>query len=193
MFRADIWKNIEDFYLKNFRFLEIKFSIYLNRCVFVMWMRFFLLSLVRQHNTLKTRVIGYASSKFKIISKTGSWFVKCSLSASTGVNISEQSAKSLCWAHFGYSRIWYFFMRTATILSILHNSVFFHACSIYSHQCAIALDGLCPNIQFFVPFTVDPFLKGGMVSRKANSKTQTLSQMRTFLISLSLKQCPMIR
>ena len=30
-------KNIGDFYLKNFSFLEIKFSIYLNRCVFVMW------------------------------------------------------------------------------------------------------------------------------------------------------------
>ena len=29
-------KNIGDFYLKIFRFLEIKFSIYLNRCVFVM-------------------------------------------------------------------------------------------------------------------------------------------------------------
>ena len=29
-------KNIEDFYLKIFRFLEIQFSIYLNRCVFVM-------------------------------------------------------------------------------------------------------------------------------------------------------------
>ena len=29
-------KNIGDFYLKIFSFLEVKFSIYLNRCVFVM-------------------------------------------------------------------------------------------------------------------------------------------------------------
>ena len=29
-------KNIRDFYLKNFQFLEVKLSIYLNRCVFVM-------------------------------------------------------------------------------------------------------------------------------------------------------------
>ena len=34
-------KNISFFYLKNFRFLEVKFSIYLNRRVFVMvsWTR----------------------------------------------------------------------------------------------------------------------------------------------------------
>ena len=30
-------KNIRVFYLKNFSFLEVKFSIYLNRRVFVMW------------------------------------------------------------------------------------------------------------------------------------------------------------
>ena len=29
-------KNIRDFYLKNFSFLEVKFSIYLNRRIFVM-------------------------------------------------------------------------------------------------------------------------------------------------------------
>ena len=30
-------KNIRDFYLKSFSFLEVKFSIYLNRRVFVMF------------------------------------------------------------------------------------------------------------------------------------------------------------
>ena len=36
MFWAEIWKISEFFYLKIFRFLEVKFSMYLNRCVFVM-------------------------------------------------------------------------------------------------------------------------------------------------------------
>ena len=40
-------KNIRVFYLKNFNFLEVKFSIYLNRRVFVMcW--------ARQHFVLET-------------------------------------------------------------------------------------------------------------------------------------------
>ena len=30
-------KNIRVFYLKKFSFLEVKFSMYLNRCVFVMY------------------------------------------------------------------------------------------------------------------------------------------------------------
>ena len=36
MFWAEIWKISEFFYLKNFSFLEVKLSIYLNRRVFVM-------------------------------------------------------------------------------------------------------------------------------------------------------------
>ena len=36
MFWAEIWKNIRIFYLEIFPFLVVKFSIYLNRCVFVM-------------------------------------------------------------------------------------------------------------------------------------------------------------
>ena len=36
MFWAEIWKISEFFYLKTFQFLEVKFSIYLNRRVFVM-------------------------------------------------------------------------------------------------------------------------------------------------------------
>ena len=36
MFRAEIWKNITVFVSENFKFLEEKFSIYLNRRVFVM-------------------------------------------------------------------------------------------------------------------------------------------------------------
>ena len=36
MFCAELWKNIRVFLSKNFQFLEVKFSIYLNRRVFVM-------------------------------------------------------------------------------------------------------------------------------------------------------------
>ena len=36
MFWAEIWKNIGVFVSENFQFLEVKFSIYLNRRVFVM-------------------------------------------------------------------------------------------------------------------------------------------------------------
>ena len=36
MFWAEIWKISEILYLKIFRFLEVKFSIYLNRHAFVM-------------------------------------------------------------------------------------------------------------------------------------------------------------
>ena len=36
MFWAEIWKNIRVFCLKIFRFFLVKFSIFLNRCVFVM-------------------------------------------------------------------------------------------------------------------------------------------------------------
>ena len=40
MFWAEIWKNIRIFYLKMFIFLVVKFSIYLNKRVFVMgWKR----------------------------------------------------------------------------------------------------------------------------------------------------------
>ena len=37
MFWAEIWKNIRIFSSENFSFLVVKFSIYLNRRVFVMW------------------------------------------------------------------------------------------------------------------------------------------------------------
>ena len=30
-------KNYQSFLFENFQFLEVKFSIYLNRCVFIMW------------------------------------------------------------------------------------------------------------------------------------------------------------
>ena len=36
MFWAQIWKILVFFLSENFQFLEVKFSIYLNRCVFVM-------------------------------------------------------------------------------------------------------------------------------------------------------------
>ena len=36
MFWAEVWKLSEFFLSENFQFLELKFSIYLNRCVFVM-------------------------------------------------------------------------------------------------------------------------------------------------------------
>ena len=36
MFWADIWKILEFFPSENFQFLVVKFSIYLNRCVFIM-------------------------------------------------------------------------------------------------------------------------------------------------------------
>ena len=36
MFCAEIWKLLEFFYLKNFQFLEVKFSLHLNRHVFIM-------------------------------------------------------------------------------------------------------------------------------------------------------------
>ena len=37
MFWAEIWKKISDFLSKNFQFLVVKFSIYLNRNVFIMF------------------------------------------------------------------------------------------------------------------------------------------------------------
>ena len=46
MFWAEIWKISEFFYLKIFQFLEVKFSIYLNRRVFVM------LYAIRQHKMI---------------------------------------------------------------------------------------------------------------------------------------------
>ena len=41
MFWAEIWKNIRVFVSENFQFLEVKFSIYLKRRVFVMIFRWF--------------------------------------------------------------------------------------------------------------------------------------------------------
>ena len=41
MFCAEIRKKISEFLSGSFQFLEVKFSIYLNRRVFVMWIFFF--------------------------------------------------------------------------------------------------------------------------------------------------------
>ena len=62
MFLSRNMKNIRVFYLKIFSFLEVKFSVYLNRCVFVMTCknigsRRLDMSYCNRHNTVKPQLL----------------------------------------------------------------------------------------------------------------------------------------
>ena len=54
MFWAEIWKTSEFFLSENFSFLVVKFSIYLNRCVFAMYI-LFLVYAYRYYSSINNR------------------------------------------------------------------------------------------------------------------------------------------